>query len=93
MVLLSLYWKRVTRAGAAAGILAGGVTVILWDYVPFLKDAVGASINLGQATGLYSLVPGFGLSLLFIVVVSLLTKAPSKEFLDNFEIASTPAVE
>lgn len=69
LVLTSLYWRKVTRPAAAAGIIAGGVTVIVWDYLPILNGA-----TLGTATGLYSLVPGFLLSLLFIIVVSLATQ-------------------
>ncbi|MDR1507370.1 MAG: sodium/proline symporter [Treponema sp.] len=91
LILLSLYWKRLTREGAIAGICAGGLTVVIWDYFPLvLRGAV--RINLETATGLYSLTPGFCVSLLCIVVVSLLSKPPSKEILDEFEIASAAPV-
>ncbi len=73
LVLLSLYWKKVTRAAAAAGIISGGLTVIVWDYLPFLQGADGMA-TLGEVTGLYSLVPGFAISLLCIVVFSLAAK-------------------
>ena len=39
----------------------------------------------GTYTGLYSLAVGFLLSLVVIVIVSLLTKAPSKEITDEFD--------
>jgi sodium/proline symporter len=86
IILLSLYWKRVNRAGAAAGVISGGLTVIIWDYIPFFQ-AEGGRLTLGGETGLYSLVPGFFLSLTFTVVVSLLTKAPSQEMVDEFNLA------
>ena len=38
------------------------------------------------ATGLYSLVVGFIISLLFIVVVSLMTKAPEESIIEEFEL-------
>ncbi len=79
-VLLSLYWKRINRQGAAAGIAAGAITVILWDYIPF----VGGS-TLGSVTGLYSLVIGFAVSLAAIIVVSLATPEPEKEIVAEFE--------
>ncbi|MDO4339237.1 MAG: sodium/proline symporter PutP [Eubacteriales bacterium] len=79
-VLLSLYWKRTNLAGAIAGIVSGGLTVIIWDYIPL----VGGQ-TLGTATGLYSLAVGFLLSALMIVIFSLATKAPSKEITDEFD--------
>ncbi|MDR1618682.1 MAG: sodium/proline symporter [Treponema sp.] len=91
LILLSLYWKRLTRAGAVAGICAGGLTVILWDYIPFIPRG-GRWLNMGEATGLYSLTPGFCLSLFFIVVISLATKPPSAEILDEFEIAAVKPI-
>ena len=80
IVLLSLVWKRTNLAGAVAGILTGGVAVIVWDYIPLMGGQ-----TLGTATGLYSLVVGFALSSLMIVVCSLATKAPAQEILDEFE--------
>ncbi|MBQ3183790.1 MAG: sodium/proline symporter PutP [Clostridia bacterium] len=76
VVLLSLYWKRFTYAGAVAGIVSGGATVVLW--IAFLS----------KSTGIYELFPGFIVCLVFSVVVSLLTKAPSKEVTDLFEKAT-----
>jgi sodium/proline symporter len=59
-IVLSLYWERMTRAGALAGILVGGLTVIFW------KQLAG----LGGLFALYELVPGFVLSWLAIWLVS-----------------------
>lgn len=80
LVLLSLFWKRCNFQGAVAGIVTGALTVIVWDYLPL----VGGQ-TIGKVTGLYSLVVGFTLSLVAIVVVSLCTKAPSSEMLKEFE--------
>ncbi len=74
LVLLSLYWKRVTRNAAVAGIVTGGLTVVVWDYLPLISGQTP-----GTATGLYSLVPGFALSLAVIVLVSLLAKPAESE--------------
>lgn len=79
-IVLSLFWKRTNLAGAVAGILSGGLTVIIWDYIPL----VGGE-TLGTVTGLYSLVVGFAVSLLLIILVSLCTKAPDAEMLREFE--------
>lgn len=78
-VLLSLYWKRANFQGAVAGIVSGALTVIIWDYIPFMSGQ-----TLGAVTGLYSLAVGFGVSLLVIVAVSLLTPAPSQEMIEEF---------
>jgi sodium/proline symporter len=63
-IILSLYDRRTTRNGALAGILVGGMTVILWKQ--------GAA--LGGLFAIYELVPGFLLSMLTIVIVSRLDK-------------------
>ena len=80
IVVMSLFWKRTNLPGAVAGIVSGGLTVIIWDYIPLVSGQ-----TLGSATGLYSLAVGFFVSLLCIIVVSLATKAPSKEITDEFE--------
>jgi sodium/proline symporter len=79
LILLSLYWRRVNRAGAFAGVLAGGLTVIVWDYIPFGGSTLGAS------TGLYSLAVGFAVSLIAIIIVSLSTAKPSSGIMDEFD--------
>lgn len=80
LVLLSLFWKRCNFQGALAGIVTGALTVIIWEYIPLVSGQ-----TLGSATGLYSLVVGFALSLLAIVLVSLCTKAPDDDILKEFE--------
>ncbi len=59
VILLSLYWKRINRNGALAGMLAGAATVILWKQ---------------SGSALYEIVPGFIAATIAIVVVSLLTR-------------------
>jgi len=61
VILLSLYWKRMNRWGALAGMVAGALTVIVWANIPALKET------------LYEIVPGFAVNLVAIVAVSLLT--------------------
>lgn len=78
VILLALYWKRLTYSGAVAGIAVG-----------FLVDAIWYA-KLTAVTGLYEIIPGFFCGLLAAVIVSLLTKAPSKEVCDLFEKAKQP---
>ncbi|WP_302050164.1 sodium/proline symporter PutP [Desulfosporosinus nitroreducens] len=73
VILLSLYWKRMNKWGALAGMIAGSATVIIWTRFPFLKNA------------LYELVPGFFACLIAIVAVSLLTAKPSEKMQAEFE--------
>lgn len=80
IVVCSLFWKRTNLAGAVAGILSGGLTVIIWDYLPVVN---GETIY--AATGIYSLLVGFAVSIVCIVVFSLMTKAPSPEIVAEFE--------
>lgn len=80
IVVCSLFWKRTNLPGAIAGIVSGGVTVLVWDYFPLVHGQ-----TLGTATGIYSLLVGFVISLVLIVIVSLCTKKPSQQMLDDFE--------
>ena len=79
-VLMSLFWKRCNLPGAVAGIVSGGLTVIIWDYIPLI-----AGQTLGSVTGLYSLAIGFLISIVLIVIVSLCTKEPDASILAEFD--------
>lgn len=72
-IVLSLFWKRFTYKGAIAGIVSG-----------FLVDALWYAF-LSTPTGLYEIVPGFIVSLIVAVIVTLCDKEPSKEVQDLFE--------
>jgi sodium/proline symporter len=61
-MILSLYWRRMTAAGAIAGVLVGALTVIAWKNLS------------GGVFSLYELVPGFVLSAVAIVLVSALSR-------------------
>ncbi len=72
-VLLSLYWKRMTLKGAYAGVIVGGLTILIWKQFAWFD--------------LYELVPGFAFSFFAIIIVSLLDKKPSKSICDTFDKA------
>ena len=61
------------QAGAYAGIIVGGVVDLVWAQLS------------GGIFDLYEIVPGFVFGLLAIVVVSLLTPAPTKAVTDEFD--------
>ena len=84
VVLLALFWKRSNLAGAISGMSIGALTIIVWEYIPLIGGQ-----TLAAATQLYSLVPGFFLALIVNVVISLITKAPSKEIQDEFDSVKT----
>ncbi|MDF9833546.1 sodium/proline symporter [Ereboglobus sp. PH5-5] len=73
-VVLSLFWPRMTRNGAAAGMFVGAATVLLMilfkHHLPF---------------AIYEIIPGFVLGGITIVVVSLLGKPPAKEIVERHE--------
>ncbi len=87
LVVASLFWKRTNLYGAVAGILSGGLTVIIWDYIPL---AGGRTIY--AATGIYSLLVGFAVSFVFIIIASLCTKAPGQDIIDEFEKAKKAVI-
>ncbi|NME83784.1 sodium/proline symporter [Clostridium sp. SM-530-WT-3G] len=76
LILCSLFWKRTNLQGAIAGMLAGGISVFVWKY---------GIATLGGAFAIYELLPAFIIGIIAIIVVSLLTKAPSKEIVEEFE--------
>lgn len=76
VVLFALFWKRTNKWGALAGMVVGGVMIFVWKYV---------IAKLGGVFAIYELLPAFILASIAIVVVSLLTKAPEKEIVDDFE--------
>ena len=83
VMLFALFWKRSNKYGAIAGMLSGGIMIFLWKYVVR---------PLGGALDIYELLPAFMVACIFIVVVSLLTPAPEKEIVEEFESVKTAQV-
>ncbi len=71
VILISLWWKRMNRYGALAGMVVGAMTVLIWHQ--------------GAWFGLYEIIPGFLFGTLAIFVVSLLTEPPTEEMCKNFD--------
>jgi Na+/proline symporter len=74
VVLCSLFWKRTTREGAIAGMVAGFATAIIW--VLLFKE---------RFHDLYEMIPGFAAGFMVTVTVSLMTEQPSQETKDEFD--------
>ncbi|WP_374327874.1 sodium:solute symporter family transporter [Paracoccus pantotrophus] len=77
IVLLSLYWRKLTNFGALAGMVVGSVTVFVWKAMD---------------TGLYELLPAFVLAMATCVVVSRLTYRHNEEIEREFTQASQAAL-
>lgn len=78
VILMSLYWKRMNRNGALAGIITGAVTVVVWERL------TNAKIIPFQ---LYEIVPGFILALAAIIIFSLIGNTPKKAIHEEFDEA------
>lgn len=85
LVICALFWKRTNAKGALAGMLVGFVTIIFWNTCMVSGGIIGNGSLMIVDTGLYELVPGFILSLITIIAVSLLTGEPDKEVLDEYD--------
>ncbi|WOG29018.1 sodium/proline symporter PutP [Endozoicomonas sp. 8E] len=72
-LIMSLYWKRMNRNGALAGIMVGGVTVVLWKQMS------------GGIFDLYEIVPGMLFAFIAIVVASLMSCEPQADIVDEFD--------
>jgi len=75
VILISVFWKNMTRNGALTGMLVGAATVIIWKQ--------------GAWFGLYEIIPGFLFSSITIYFVSLYGKKPHQKILDRFEKSET----
>ena len=83
LMIFSLFWKRVNRAGAIAGMISGAGMVFLWKLV---------ISKIGGVFAIYELLPAFIFSSVCIVVVSLLTAPPSKEIEEDFNAVKQNAL-
>ncbi|PFG38007.1 sodium/proline symporter [Georgenia soli] len=72
-ILLALYWRRLSTAGALTGMIAGAVMVGIWGNVE------------GGIFDLYEIVPGFLLNLVLAVGVSLATHRHHGEVTAEFD--------
>ena len=84
LMLFSLFWKRTNKAGAIAGMVGGAGMVFLWKLV---------ISTLGGGFAIYELLPAFLFSAVCIIVVSLLTQAPSQQIQEDFEAVRTGAIQ
>jgi len=79
VVLCSLYWSRMTRQGALAGMTVGAATVLFWIYAP---------VSIGDKSLndlLYAMVPGVVMATIAIVVGSLASEKPAAYLVAQFE--------
>ncbi|MBQ9823512.1 MAG: sodium/proline symporter [Solobacterium sp.] len=75
-VLLALFWKRSTGTGALAGMVTGGVMIFVWK---FMVRPLGGILNI------YELLPAFLIAMAVNVIVSLISPAPDKTIVNEFE--------
>ncbi|GAL09651.1 proline/sodium symporter PutP [Vibrio astriarenae] len=73
VIVLSLYWSRMNRQGALAGIVVGGVTVVVWKQLS------------GGWFDVYEIVPGMVLASIAVVFVSLITAEPSTDVAEQHD--------
>ena len=85
IVIISLYWKKMTRWGALAGMIAGAVTVLIWTYVPILPPAEAGGAMRPLNDELYSIVPGFIICTVLIYVISLMSPQSKPGVLETHE--------
>ena len=82
LILLALFWKRTTLAGAVAGMVTGAVTCFVWKFV---LSADSSLVAVNPIFSLYELAPGFVLAFVATVVVSLLTRKPDASVCEEFD--------
>lgn len=81
VIILSLFWKRLTYKGAIAGVVGGAVTDVLW------------LVFLTAKTGVYELLPGFVVGALCCIIVTLLDKKPGKDIEELYQKAVDASID
>lgn len=72
IILLTLYWRKITSIGALSGMVVGAITVLIWGNSPLTET-------------LYEIIPGFILNLIVTVIVSNLTYKKNDEIESEFK--------
>ena len=75
VIILSLFWRGMTRNGALAGIIVGAATVVIWKQLS------------GGMFDMYEILPGFILCAIAIVVVSKMGQ-PERSVTEEFDKAA-----
>lgn len=90
-IILALFWKKTTKNGVLAGMIVGGLTVILWSKLSTPLPGMGQETALIPFY-LYELVPGFFASLLSIIIISLMKNTVTKEMIEEFEAVNVSKI-
>lgn len=72
VIILSLFWRKMTNWGAVSGMIAGALTVIIWK-------------NVGLGATMYEIVPGFIINFIVAVLVSLITYKRNEQIEKEFD--------
>lgn len=67
LIILALTWRRMTGAGAVAGLVVGALTVMAWI-------AMGWNASFLGGPGVYEIIPGFAAAWVAIYLVSVATE-------------------
>lgn len=81
VIILSLFWKRMTKNGAMAGLIVGGATVLIWKQLH------------GGIFEIYEIVPGFAFSVIAIIGISLMGRPPSPAIQDEFDSVGASQIQ
>lgn len=79
LILLSLFWRGMTRSAALAGMITGAATVLIWIYAPFEINGMHPSAVM------YEMVPGFALSLIVTLAVGFMTRTSTSALTEDFD--------
>ncbi|TWT02288.1 sodium/proline symporter PutP [Planomicrobium sp. CPCC 101079] len=85
LILLALFWRKLTTWGALAGMVVGAATVIIWDSIGTAAEDPGATAATNFIGSVYEIIPGFLLCLIVTLVVSMITYKPNKEIAAEFD--------
>lgn len=73
VIILSLFWRDMNRNGALAGMVLGGITVVVWKQLS------------GGIFDVYEIVPGMIVAFVGIYLVSKISGKPSDDIVEEFD--------
>ncbi len=84
VIIMSLYWKRMNKFGAAAGMLGGVISVFIWDNLEIIQMTSGKA-TLFECTQISSVLVGFLISFSLIILVSIFTGDVNQDVKKEFD--------
>ena len=83
VILMAVRWKRMNIYGAVAGLVTPVMVLPAFRYIRYIPGDI-RKLSFTEYFEINPIIPTFVVTVLLIMIVSLITKKPSKEMLDEY---------